>query len=122
MAVLFGLMLVLGACGGDDDAQESADPAETDDAETEETEDTDSDDEGGEVTDDAAEELYQQSCASCHGDDLEGAVGPSLETIGSELSADEIEEIIDEGVGSMPPGLLSGDDATQVAEWLAEHE
>lgn len=116
MAVIFGLMLVLGACGGDDDAQESADPAETDDAESEET-----DDEGGEVSDDAAEEMYQESCASCHGDDLEGSVGPELDTIGADLSADEIEEVIEEGQGSMPPGLLSGDDAEQVAAWLAEH-
>lgn len=123
MAVLFGIMLVLGACGGgDDDAQESTDPAESDDPDTEESEDTESDDEGGEVTDDAAEELYQESCASCHGDDLEGSVGPSLETIGADLSADEIEGVIEEGQGSMPAGLLSGDDAEQVAKWLSEHE
>jgi len=120
MAVLFGIMLVLGACGGgDDDAQESTDPAESDDPDTEESE---SDDEGGEVSDDAAEEMYQESCASCHGDDLEGSVGPSLETIGADLSADEIEGVIEEGQGSMPAGLLSGDDAEQVAEWLSEHE
>lgn len=36
------------------------------------------------------------------------------------MSAEEIEKIIVDGKGSMPPGLLTGDDAKLVAEWLAE--
>lgn len=115
MAVLFGTLLVLGACGGGgDDASDSAD----DSADTEEADSGDD----ATVSNDAAEELYQQSCASCHGDDLSGAVGPSLETVGAELSSEEIETIIEEGVGSMPGGLLAGDDAKEVADWLAEHK
>src|SRR5690625_5280013 len=95
MAVLFGTMLVLGACGGGDDS--STPDAGDNGADTEETADAS-----------AAEDLYKSSCASCHGDDLSGGVGPALDTIGNEMSADEIEDVIVNGVGTMPPGLLSG--------------
>lgn len=113
MAVLFGTMLVLGACGGGGD--DASEPDAGDNGAT--TEDS------GEVADaSAAEDLYKASCASCHGNDLSGGVGPALNTIGNDLSADEIEEIILNGVGTMPAGLLSGDDARTVAEWLAEQK
>jgi len=109
MAVLLGTVLVLGACGG---GGSTDDGASTDEGSTE----TD----GATVDSSAAEAAYKQSCASCHADDLSGGVGPDLTAIGASLSADEIEDIIVNGVGSMPGGLLSGDDATAVAEWLAE--
>ncbi len=106
MTVLFGTTLVLGACGGGgDDTSEPAD-----------------DNDGGTVENAAAEELYEQSCASCHGDDLSGEVGPDLTAVGSDHSADDILTIIEDGQGSMPGGLLSGDDAQEVADWLAEHK
>jgi len=116
MAVLFGTMLVLGACGGaNEDTQE---PADTNDEGTEESAD-DGAEEGGTVDTAAAEDLYQTSCASCHGQDLSGGAGPALDNAGSDFSADEIKDIIENGQGSMPAGLLSGDDADAVAEWLA---
>ena len=122
MAVLFGTMLVLGACGGagDDNANE---PADINDGGTEEeaTDDGATDD-GGAVDTAAAEDAFQKSCASCHGQDLSGGAGPDLTSVGSSLSADEILDIIENGQGSMPGGLLSGDDATAVADWLAEHK
>ncbi|MFG6121086.1 MULTISPECIES: cytochrome c550 [Thalassobacillus] len=68
------------------------------------------------------EEVFQNSCAACHGADLSGGNGPSLETIGSKYSAEEIEEIIINGKGSMPPGQAQGEEATLVAEWLAEKQ
>lgn len=116
MAVLFGTMLVLGACGGagDDNANE---PADTNDEGTEEPAE-----DGGTVDTAAAEDAYQQSCASCHGQDLSGGAGPDLTDVGSRLSAEDIKDIIENGQGSMPGGLLSGDDATAVADWLAEHK
>lgn len=121
MAVLFGTLLVLGACGGgaNDNANE---PADTNDEGTEEPADDGAADEGGTVDTAAAEDAFQQSCASCHGEDLSGGAGPELTNIGSELSAEDIEGIIENGQGSMPGGLLSGDDATAVAEWLADHK
>lgn len=109
MAVLLGTVLVLGACGGD-----------TAEEDTGVDEGTDTGD--ATVDSSAAEDAYQQSCASCHGDDLSGGVGPDLSAIGSSMSADEIEDVIENGVGSMPAGLLSGDDATAVSEWLADKQ
>jgi cytochrome c551 len=106
LALLFGSALVLAACGGGDDA----------------TEDTGTDTTGGETTTaDAgdAEKLYNQKCSSCHGGDLTGGVGPALDTAGANLSKEDIEGIIANGQGAMPAGLLSGDEASQVAEWLA---
>ncbi|KHE70415.1 cytochrome c550 [Halobacillus sp. BBL2006] len=67
------------------------------------------------------EELFQAKCASCHGGDLSGGVGPNLQKVGSKYSADEIKEIILNGKGSqMPAGLYTGEDATKLAEWLAK--
>ncbi len=34
----------------------------------------------------------------------------------------EIEKIIEKGRGSMSPGIIQGEDAKKVAEWLAEHK
>lgn len=66
------------------------------------------------------EDIVKQSCASCHGDQLQGSIGPSLQTIGSKLSKDEIQTVILNGQGNMPGGLLQADQASKVAEWLAE--
>jgi mono/diheme cytochrome c family protein len=43
-----------------------------------------------EDTVEAGAEVYAAQCASCHGADLEGGVGPGLQTIGSEILTDEL--------------------------------
>lgn len=106
LTILFGAALVLGACGGDDNADDGGD--------------TDGD--SGDDTEVASgEEAYQDNCMSCHGGDLEGGAGPSLETVGADYSADDIEDIIENGTGSMQPqSQVSDEDRTAIAEWLAE--
>lgn len=107
LALLMGTSLVLAACGGGDDAKEK---------------DTDKTNNGGETTTASAgdaEKLYNQKCSSCHGGNLEGGVGPALDKAGSNLSKEDIEKIIADGQGAMPAGLLKGDEASQVADWLA---
>lgn len=104
MAVVFGVVLTLGACGGDGDDGSSEEPAEEESGET--------------VDAGAAEDIYKESCASCHGGDLGGGAGPVLEDNGH--SADEIETIVEEGQPGMPAGLVSGDDLTVLADWLSE--
>lgn len=105
----FGLFLVLmvgvllTACGGSEDA---------------------SSDSSG---DDASlglsgEQMYMQSCSSCHGADLKQGYAPDLDQIGAKYSAEEIEEIIVNGVGNMPKGIIKGEDAKKVADWLATHQ
>lgn len=74
---------------------------------------------GGEVATDP-EAIYANSCASCHGADLTGTVGPDLTSVGSKLSADEIEDVINNGLGTMPPGIVNPEEAGILAEWLSE--
>ncbi|MGJ7920281.1 c-type cytochrome [Neobacillus sp. LXY-4] len=68
----------------------------------------------------AGEKLYRQSCLSCHGENLEGKSGPSLKAIGGKLHQEDIYEIIINGKGMMPGGLVSETDAKILANWLAE--
>jgi cytochrome c551 len=67
-----------------------------------------------------AQKIYDQKCSSCHGDKMQGQVGPNLTKIGSKYSKDDILGILKNGKsGGMPAGLISGDDANKVADWLA---
>ncbi|WP_079478186.1 c-type cytochrome [Halobacillus salinus] len=134
-SVFFVLILVLGACGGGGNEEEPSDGGTTDenteqdsgdsmDEGTDEGMDEGSEDssgeEGGDMVDaEAAESVFQNNCASCHGGDLGGGVGPSLQEVGSKYSADEIVDIIKNGKGQMPKqGAVSDDDAQLVASWL----
>ncbi|MGG0669455.1 cytochrome c551 [Sporosarcina koreensis] len=99
VAVMFGAALVLGACGGGNDNAGEGDTAAVD-----------------------ADKVFQNSCASCHGGNLEGrGSAPALANIGSELSESEIHDIIENGTSNgMPGGLIQGEDLDAVAKWLAE--
>lgn len=68
-----------------------------------------------------AEQIVKQTCASCHGQNLEGVVGPNLTKIGSKYKPEEIENILKNGKGGMPAGLLKDDtEVKAVAKWLSE--
>ncbi|MGD6817125.1 cytochrome c551 [Metabacillus sp. 113a] len=94
-ALIFGTSIMLTACGGG--GESASEPSATD-----------------------GEQLFKQNCTSCHGADLKGSSGPSLVKVGAEYDAAEIESIIQNGQGNMPRGILEGEDAKKVAEWLAE--
>ncbi|GIP65214.1 cytochrome c-551 [Virgibacillus pantothenticus] len=111
LAMLFGTVLVLGACGGNDDDNASEKSADKGETQTEE---------GGSVDTAGAEKIYESNCASCHGADLSGGNGPDLTKVGSDYSAEEIADIINNGKGSMPAGMATGDDVQVLADWLAE--
>jgi cytochrome c551 len=110
MVILFGAMLMLSACGGGDSAQEEQTGGDSSTS-------GESAEGGTEVA--TGEGLYQKSCAGCHGGNLKGNIGPSLEKVGSKYSEEEILNIIHNGQGSMPKGVLQGADAEAVAAWLA---
>lgn len=113
LAVLFGAVLTLAACGGDDGASEE--PADTNDNATEEST------ENGESVDTAAgEEVYQANCAMCHGADLAGSAGPDLTEVGGKYSQEEIADIVTNGTGSMQPQDVAGEDLDALTAWLAE--
>ena len=68
----------------------------------------------------AARESFTTSCAGCHtlsDAGSTGNIGPNLDETGDD--ADAIEEQIQKGGGAMPAGLLQGDDARAVAEYIA---
>ncbi|MGV3488778.1 MAG: c-type cytochrome [Tuberibacillus sp.] len=69
----------------------------------------------------APDKLFEQNCSSCHGKNLEGGgSAPNLQHIGKQMSKDAILKQINNGGGGMPGGLIKGDDAVKVAEWLAK--
>ncbi len=119
MASLFfagSMALMLAACGG----QQAQPPAQTPPANQPAEQPPAAG--GGAVTVDAAaaEAKYQQNCMGCHGKDLQGQMGPKLANIGSKYSKDQILEILKNGKGQMPGGLVTGTDADNLAAWLAE--
>lgn len=93
---------------------------ESDDEDTEEQSDDEGDEAEGDTED--PEDIFEDNCASCHGDDLSGDMGPNLQEVGGRLSEDEINDIIMEGKGKMPPGLVEEDEADTLADWLADKE
>ncbi|OLN24234.1 cytochrome C551 [Domibacillus antri] len=118
LALLLGSSVALAACGGDDAAEDTENAVE----ETEEAVDETTEEGTNDATTTAAagEEVYQQSCLSCHGGNLEGGFGPALDKAGAKYSKDEILAIIENGQGQMPPNVVEGEEAEAVAAWLAE--
>lgn len=102
LAIALGtsLALTVGACGKKEESKSSDQSASTD----------------------SAEQIFKKSCAGCHANDLSGATGPDLRKVGGKYDAADIEDIIKKGRGTMAPGLIQGEDAKKVSEWLAEHK
>lgn len=72
---------------------------------------------------DPAAKTFAQTCAGCHGAELKGQVGPSLLGVGNKYTSEQIQAIIKSGKPPvMPPGVLQGDDAKKVADWLAKQK
>lgn len=66
-------------------------------------------------------DIVQETCISCHGENLKGGVGPDLTKVGSRLSEEDIKGILINGKdGGMPAGLVSAEEAGELARWLAE--
>lgn len=135
LALILGSSVALAACGGGDDAaQDAEDTVDEAEQNTEEaideveqgTEDAvdeeaaPEEDAGDATTAAAGEEVYKQSCLSCHGGNLEGGFGPALDKTGANYSKEEILDIIHNGKGQMPANVVEGEDAEAVAAWLAE--
>ncbi|KZR60458.1 cytochrome c550 [Pseudobacillus badius] len=66
------------------------------------------------------EGFYKQTCAGCHGGNFEGGAGPALKGVGGKLSKDEIKEILTNGKGAMPPGLVPAENADAMADWVSK--
>lgn len=93
---VFAAVLLLAGCGGDGGAGN-----------------------GGNATAADPESVYKRHCLSCHGTDLSGQ---HLNTVGSRLSVEEIEEKIRKGGGGMPPfgTRLNDEQISNLSAWLVE--
>ncbi|WP_042476586.1 c-type cytochrome [Bacillus ndiopicus] len=100
LTAAFGSALFLVACGGNEKEDSSATPQAE------------------------GEKIVMQSCASCHGGQLQGMRNtPSLNDVGARLSEEEILNVILNGTSNgMPPGLIKGEEAEKAAAWLAEQK
>ncbi|MDR6225578.1 c-type cytochrome [Desmospora profundinema] len=75
---------------------------------------------GDAVEQSTAENIYNNNCASCHGQNLEGRTGPDLQQVGGKYSEEEIDDIILNGTGRMPAlKQIPDDQRATLAEWLA---
>jgi heme/copper-type cytochrome/quinol oxidase subunit 1 len=80
---------------------------------------------GGDTSADASAELFSSSCGSCHAlaaAGTTGSVGPDLDqTAPSEQRVLDAIEQGGLGSGAMPAGILQGEEADQVAAYVAEN-
>src|SRR5699024_5268540 len=117
------LIFHLGSGGGDTASEEESGTEETADS-GEESGDSEGE-EGGEETassgDVDAEGIARDNCASCHGQDFSGAMGPAL--AGTGLAEDEFTSIVRVGYGSMPDfseDKIADDEPTALYEFFGE--
>jgi cytochrome c550 len=70
----------------------------------------------------SAEATVKANCIACHGDQLQGGVGPSLQQEGGQHDAGQIYSIVTKGRGQMPSfkEKLAPEEIANVALWLAE--
>jgi mono/diheme cytochrome c family protein len=61
--------------------------------------------------------VFAASCAGCHGADGTGGVGPALRDSG--INGAKVIVVVGTGQGAMPAGLVSGQDAADVAAHVA---
>ncbi|MGX9135839.1 cytochrome c551 [Rummeliibacillus sp. JY-2-4R] len=120
LACVFGAALVLGACGGGNKSANEETTTKTTETTNNTANNPTTTEKTTETTKVDAKAVTQQKCISCHGNDLSGAVGPNLTHIGSTLSEDQIKDVLKNGKGNMPAGLVSGAELDAVAKWLSE--
>lgn len=69
----------------------------------------------------APEQIAKQNCSSCHGNNLQGNYGPSLQKTGSKYSKEQILNILNNGIGTMRPQTqLSSQEKEVLADWLSQ--
>jgi cytochrome c550 len=65
------------------------------------------------------EDIYKSTCITCHGDQYQGVVGPTLKGVGKKYTKAQIMQFITKGKGNMPPGLVQPEQASAMADWVA---
>ena len=106
-----------------DDSAETEEPVEGEEGAEEQAAEEDGAAEGNGASsgDVDAEGVAQNSCASCHGEDYSGGMGPAL--AGTDLSEEEFTDIVRNGQGSMPAfdeDQVSDEELTAMYEMWSE--
>ena len=105
--------LAAAGCGGSDEESTGGGSEQTAPAETEQ---------GGGQTAGSGRELFANTCGGCHtlaAADTSGQSGPNLDDL--QPDADRVRDAIAEGPGIMPENLYEGDEADQVAQFVADN-
>ncbi|GIQ65970.1 hypothetical protein PACILC2_45380 [Paenibacillus cisolokensis] len=73
---------------------------------------------------DASQQIYKNNCMSCHGTEMQGAVGPALAHIGATMTKEQLYKIITNGRGGMPSfeDRLTEDEIIMITTWLASQK
>jgi cytochrome c550 len=66
------------------------------------------------------EDIYKSTCITCHGDQYQGVVGPTLKGVGKKFTKAQIMQFITKGKGNMPPGLVKPEQASAMADWVSK--
>lgn len=110
LIAMIGAALVLGACGDKEEPAPAPAPAPE--------QETPAADEAAAGTFDASRaEAAYSSCIGCHGQPTEG--GAMWETPLATYSVEQILAAIQNGPGAMPENLVSGEEAENLAAWIA---
>ncbi len=67
------------------------------------------------------EALAQGKCIGCHGNSYEGT-GAAPALVGTALSEDEVKDVLANGKGIMPPGLVPAENLDAMAAWVKSLE
>lgn len=67
-------------------------------------------------------QIFEQTCAGCHGQSAQGGFGPAIYAIGKYWNETQLNAFVTQGRGAMPPkGSLSSDaQVQQVVAWLSK--
>lgn len=78
--------------------------------------------EGGNVELATPEDIYNQSCISCHGGNYEGGAGPELVGVDTRLSQEKVKEVLQNGKGIMPSNLVAEESLDEMVDWIMSLE
>ncbi|MFD0048317.1 cytochrome c550 [Actinomycetes bacterium NPDC127524] len=72
----------------------------------------------GQTASASPEEIYKTTCITCHGDQYQGKVGPKLKGVGKRLSEEQVKNVITNGRGAMPAGLVEAGSIDKMAKFI----
>ena len=119
-AALVALALAAAGCGGDD--EDDAGPTAEQLPATESTDTGATETEGGGESASAGKDLFAGTCGGCHtlkAADTSGTTGPNLDEL--KPDAERVKTAIREGPSVMPENLFEGEEADQVAQFVADN-